>query len=133
LSQEHAPVPGETVRDTLLRRTGRAAAEAELGAAASLLATEQPGAEDRYASALARYESLAAGDFEARLTTTLDQVGLQAASADLPTSALSGGQQARAALAAVLLARFDITLLDEPTNDLDFDGLTRLEDMVAHR
>ena len=133
LSQEHTPVPGETVRDTLLRRTGLAHAEAELGAAASLLGTERPDAADRYASALARYESLAAGDFEARLTTTLDQVGLPPASADLPTAALSGGQRARAALAAVLLARFDITLLDEPTNDLDFDGLARLEDMVAHR
>ena len=133
LSQEHTPVPGETVRDTLLRRTGLADAEAELGAAASLLGTERPDAADRYASALARYESLAAGDFEARLTTTLDQVGLPPASADLPTAALSGGQRARAALAAVLLARFDITLLDEPTNDLDFDGLARLEDMVAHR
>ena len=37
------------------------------------------------------------------------------------------------ALAAILLARFDITLLDEPTNDLDFDGLSRLEEMVARR
>ena len=37
------------------------------------------------------------------------------------------------ALAAILLARFDLTLLDEPTNDLDFDGLSRLEDIVARR
>jgi ATPase subunit of ABC transporter with duplicated ATPase domains len=133
LTQEHAPVHGETVRDMLLRRTGLAEAETELGAAASLLGSEQVGAEDRYASALARYESLAAGDFEARLVTTLDQVGLSASSADWSTSALSGGQRARAALAAILLARFDITLLDEPTNDLDFDGLERLEEMVAHR
>ena len=36
---------------------------------------------------------------------------------------LSGGQAARAELAALLLSRFDIVLLDEPTNDLDFDGL----------
>ncbi len=35
------------------------------------------------------------------------------------------------ALAAILLSRFDLTLLDEPTNDLDFDGLARLEDIVA--
>jgi ATPase subunit of ABC transporter with duplicated ATPase domains len=133
LSQEHALVPGETVRELLLRRTGLTEAEAELGAAASRLGSDRAGAEDRYASALARYESLAAGDFEARLTTTLDQVGLSVESADLLTSALSGGQRARVALAAILLARFDITLLDEPTNDLDFDGLARLEDMVAHR
>ena len=30
-------------------------------------------------------------------------------------------------LAAILLSRFDVFLLDEPTNDLDFDGLARLE------
>ena len=37
--------------------------------------------------------------------------------------ALSGGQAARARLAALLLARFDLFCLDEPTNDLDFAGL----------
>src|SRR5262249_3021029 len=42
-------------------------------------------------------------------------------------AALSGGQAARAGLAAILLARFDVFLLDEPTNDLDFAGLERLE------
>jgi ATPase subunit of ABC transporter with duplicated ATPase domains len=133
LNQEHTPHRGETVRDMLLRRTGLAEAEAELAAAASLLGSEQKGSDDRYATALTRYESLAAGDFEARLITTLEQVGLHASSAELSTSALSGGQRARAALAAVLLARFDITLLDEPTNDLDFDGLGRLEETVARR
>jgi ATPase subunit of ABC transporter with duplicated ATPase domains len=48
-------------------------------------------------------------------------------------SQLSGGQAARAALAALLLSRFDIVLLDEPTNDLDFDGLERLEDFLDRR
>ena len=38
-------------------------------------------------------------------------------------TSLSGGQAARAALAALLLSRFDVVLLDEPTNDLDLDGL----------
>ncbi|WP_022905576.1 ATP-binding cassette domain-containing protein, partial [Curtobacterium sp. B18] len=33
-------------------------------------------------------------------------------------------------LAALLLSRFDIVLLDEPTNDLDLDGLDRLEGFV---
>ena len=37
------------------------------------------------------------------------------------------------ALAAIELSRFDITLLDEPTNDLDFEGLRRLEDWVRAR
>jgi ATPase subunit of ABC transporter with duplicated ATPase domains len=47
-----------------------------------------------------------------------------------PLGALSGGEAARARLAATLLARFDVFLLDEPTNDLDFAGLERLERFV---
>ena len=45
-------------------------------------------------------------------------------------TSLSGGQAARVALAALLLSRFDLVLLDEPTNDLDLDGLERLEGFV---
>ncbi len=133
LSQEHASVGDETVREALLRRTGVAAAEAELAGAAAALGAGGTRAEDRYAAALARYESLAAGDVEARLATTLDEVGLPRSLAGRPAAQLSGGQAARLALAAILLARFDVTLLDEPTNNLDFDGLARLEDMVGRR
>ena len=49
---------------------------------------------------------------------------------DPPTRALSGGQAARVSLAAILLSRFDVFLLDEPTNDLDFAGLERLEQFL---
>ena len=35
-----------------------------------------------------------------------------------------------AGLAALLLSRFDVVLLDEPTNDLDLAGLERLEAFV---
>ncbi len=130
LSQEHTAAGEETVRDALLRRTGVAVAEDALAAAAAGLASGGPGADDRYATALSRYESISAGDFEARLVTTLERVGLPPDAGDQPVDTLSGGQEARIALAAVLLSRFDITLLDEPTNDLDFDGLARLEEMV---
>ncbi len=133
LSQEHTASGDETVRDALLRRTGVAAAEEALATAAAGLAAVETGADDRYVSALARYESASAGDFEARLVTTLEQVGLPADVGGQRVATLSGGQEARVALAAVLLSRFDITLLDEPTNDLDFDGLDRLEDMVDRR
>ena len=133
LSQEHVTEGDETVRAALQRRTGVAAAEGTLAEAATALGAGGPRAADRYADALARYEAISAGDFEGRLVTTVEQVALPAALLDQPLATLSGGQQARAALAAILLARFDVTLLDEPTNDLDFDGLSLLEDLVARR
>jgi ATPase subunit of ABC transporter with duplicated ATPase domains len=34
-------------------------------------------------------------------------------------------------LASLLLSRYDVFLLDEPTNDLDLDGLARLEEFVT--
>jgi ATPase subunit of ABC transporter with duplicated ATPase domains len=56
-------------------------------------------------------------------------VGLSVA-IDHPMTALSGGQAARAGMASLLLSRYDVILLDEPTNDLDLDGLRRLEEFV---
>jgi ATPase subunit of ABC transporter with duplicated ATPase domains len=46
--------------------------------------------------------------------------------------ALSGGQAARAGLASLLLSRYDAFLLDEPTNDLDIEGLDHLEEFVQN-
>ena len=130
LDQEHERRDDETVRVNLQRRTGVAAAELELVAAADALAAGGPGADDRYSVALERWTTIGAADVDARLEEVLADLGLEARIADLPTSALSGGQRAKVALAAVLLSRFDVTLLDEPTNDLDFEGLARLESFV---
>jgi ATPase subunit of ABC transporter with duplicated ATPase domains len=46
------------------------------------------------------------------------------------SAARSGGEAARAELAAILSADADVILLDEPTNDLDFAGLELLERFV---
>ena len=50
---------------------------------------------------------------------------------DQQMTSLSGGQAARVGLAALLLSRYDAYLLDEPTNDLDIDGLDLLEQFVV--
>ncbi len=47
-----------------------------------------------------------------------------------PGAALSGGQARRAALAALFRVDHDVYCLDEPTNDLDFEGLEWLERVV---
>jgi ATPase subunit of ABC transporter with duplicated ATPase domains len=67
---------------------------------------------------------------ESRMAATAADLSLSAR-LDEPLQRLSGGQAARVRLAALLLTRFDVYCLDEPTNDLDFDGLDRLERFVA--
>ena len=91
------------------------------------------GADDRYDTALDRWLALGAADLDARVGEVWADLGLAARLLDQPTATLSGGEAARAGLAALLLARFDVFLLDEPTNDLDLDGLARLERWIARR
>ncbi|MFN2608208.1 MAG: ABC-F family ATP-binding cassette domain-containing protein [Acidimicrobiales bacterium] len=131
LPQEVDAVVGETLAAYLARRTGVAAADAELEAASALLGSGEPGADDRYATALDRWLALGGPDLEARAGAVCASLGLPADRMDVAVADLSGGQAARAALAAILLSRFDVLLLDEPTNDVDFAGLDRLERFVA--
>ena len=130
LPQEPRPRPGESVRAMLARRTGVTAASAALDRATAALSSDDSGAAERYAVALDRWLALGGADLEARAGAVADDLGLDAALLDRETARLSGGQAARAQLAALLLARFDVFLLDEPTNDLDLDGLDRLERFV---
>ena len=136
LRQEPGHRPGETLRARLARLTGVAAAEQELEAAAAALADagdaragSTRAVSDRYDIALARFLALGGGDLDARAATTCGRVGL-GVDLDRPFDNLSGGEAARASLAAVLLAQADLLLLDEPTNDLDEDGLAQLEAFV---
>ena len=122
LPQEPERRDSETVRAYLARRTGVAQAEHDFDEQARALAASAPGADEAYANALDRYLALGAPDFDARVGAVCDDLGLPARVLELEMPALSGGQAARAGLAAILLARFDVFLLDEPTNDLDFAG-----------
>jgi ATPase subunit of ABC transporter with duplicated ATPase domains len=128
LPQEPTARPGETVRGYLARRTGVGPAEAEMDGLAARLGAEPELAAD-YSDALERFLALGGGDFDARVGAVLDDVGL-GRRAERTVASLSGGEAARAALAAILLARFDVFLLDEPTNNLDFAGLARLESFL---
>jgi ATPase subunit of ABC transporter with duplicated ATPase domains len=131
LPQEPDRREGETLRDYLGRRTGVTEAEQAMEAAATALAEGQPDAGDGYAAALERWMNLGGPDLEARAGTVCADLGLPNALLDAPMVGLSGGQAARASLAGILLSRYDVFLLDEPTNDLDFDGLARLEQFVT--
>jgi ATPase subunit of ABC transporter with duplicated ATPase domains len=130
LPQEPDRRPGETVRQFLARRTGVAAAQDAMQAAADALAAGTPGAEDDYSRGLERWLALGGADLDERADAVAAGLGLKVR-LDHEMTGLSGGQAARAGLASLLLSRYDVFLLDEPTNDLDLDGLARLEEFVA--
>jgi ATPase subunit of ABC transporter with duplicated ATPase domains len=129
LPQEHERVPGETVGHYVARRTGATEATEAMERAAAALGSGEPGVDDAYAVAFDRWMASGAADLEDRVVPVLADLGLDVGP-DAEMTSLSGGQAARVALAALLLSRFDIVLLDEPTNDLDLDGLERLEAFV---
>jgi ATPase subunit of ABC transporter with duplicated ATPase domains len=137
LPQEPESLPGETLRAELARRTGVASAERELQDASTALAAGSRARVDstqalsgRYERALARFLALGGGDLDARAGVVCAELGL-GVELDRPIAGISGGEAARASLAAVLLAQADLLLLDEPTNDLDTAGLARLTRFVA--
>ncbi|MFE6740835.1 ABC-F family ATP-binding cassette domain-containing protein [Streptomyces tubercidicus] len=130
LPQEPDRRPGETVRAFLARRTGVTDAQLALDTATQALVEERPGADDTYATALERWLALGAADLDERAEEIAGRLGLTIG-LDQPMTTLSGGQAARASLASLLLSRYDVFLLDEPTNDLDLDGLGQLEAFVT--
>ncbi|WP_311243077.1 ABC-F family ATP-binding cassette domain-containing protein [Microbacterium sp. WCS2018Hpa-23] len=138
LPQEHERVEGETVAEYIARRTGCAEATQEMDAAAAALgdpslAPAGTDPADTYSQALDRWLASGAADLDERIPAVLADLGLPSGgrvAEDALMTGLSGGQAARVGLAALLLSRFDIVFLDEPTNDLDLDGLDRLESFV---
>ncbi|MFF3640936.1 ABC-F family ATP-binding cassette domain-containing protein [Streptomyces sp. NPDC002564] len=129
LPQEPDRRPGETIRAFLSGRTGVTEAQRVMDEATQALVDGAPGADDAYATSLERWLALGGADLDDRAEETADSLGL-AVSLDQPMTSLSGGQAARAGLASLLLSRYDVFLLDEPTNDLDLAGLERLESFV---
>ncbi|WP_024440938.1 ABC-F family ATP-binding cassette domain-containing protein [Mycobacterium sp. UM_WGJ] len=138
LPQEHERVAGETVGAYIARRTGCAQATQAMDAAAAALAdpdlaSAHADPAEAYSTALDHWLVTGAADLDDRVPAVLADLGLDSEAVQPESTlmtGLSGGQAARVGLAALMLSRFDIVLLDEPTNDLDLDGLARLEQFV---
>jgi ATP-binding cassette subfamily F protein 3 len=66
---------------------------------------------------------------DGRINKVLQMVNLTAP-LDREVCSFSGGQQARLLLAAALINNPDILILDEPTNNLDFEGINDLTQFI---
>ena len=85
---------------------------------------------ERHGRLLQRFTELGGQGFEGEARGYLTSLGLDGDDADRPTSDLSGGQRKLVALAACLVRRPDLLLLDEPESHLDAARRERLEALV---
>lgn len=69
-------------------------------------------------------------DIEARAQAALAEAGLAPETLDRRIGELSGGEAMLTAIAGIRLRAADVTLLDEPTNNLDRDARRRLHELV---
>ncbi|MFI8419082.1 ABC-F family ATP-binding cassette domain-containing protein [Streptomyces sp. NPDC085479] len=127
--------PDDTVRHALdLALAELRALEAELRAAEAGLGAAGPDELAAYGELLDRFEERGGYRADAEVAAALDALGLGHVTADRPLATLSGGEQARLALACVLSSGAELLLLDEPTNHLDRDAVDWLRArLAAHR
>lgn len=94
---------------------------------------DRPSVFVEYADLLAAYELRGGYEADARVERTLHGLGLVELPRGRTAGGLSGGEQVRLRLAALLVAAPEVLLLDEPTNHLDDNALTWLEDHLRGR
>ena len=79
---------------------------------------------------LERYDRLGGPGLEARIRSILHALGFREPDFDRPIVELSGGQRKLVGLAARVVSRPDVLLLDEPDNHLDLAGKQCLEQFL---
>ena len=88
---------------------------------------------NRYADLQHRFDILGGYTLDQRVDEALSGLGFARDEWLRPPTALSGGQQTRAALARLVVANPDLLMLDEPTNHLDIGAIEWLEEHLRRR
>lgn len=69
--------------------------------------------------------------YKAKSRSALIGLGFKESELDYPVRNLSGGQRSKVSLCKLLLSNANLILLDEPTNNLDIDAISWLEDFLG--
>ena len=85
---------------------------------------------EEYGNVLDLYLKLDGYNFENNINMLLNGLGLNK-DLNKKVKELSGGEKIKVLLTILLLSNPDIMLLDEPTNNLDIDGITYLENYLV--
>ena len=120
-----------------IRRAVRAGATDVERMEAELASMEGAGAQavssPAYAELQQRFEARDGYHLDVRVDEALSGLGFGREEWQKPPSALSGGEQTRAALARIVVSDPDLILLDEPTNHLDVGAIEWLEQALVRR
>ncbi len=130
--QDFSLDPALPVVEYVKRQVGIAEPEAVMQAAEKAYANDgEPEDIQAYLDSMELYRQRGGYEFDGQFAKLLKQLKLPARLAEQKLGELSGGQQIKIGLVSVLLSRYDVYLLDEPTNNLDLKGIELLETFVA--
>jgi ATP-binding cassette subfamily F protein uup len=122
LAGELVPVTGEVQRGQTVRLAHLSQSAAELPEQRTVLEAVE---EVKRRATLAGGEQLTAGRLAERF-------GFRGEKQVTSVRDLSGGERRRLTLMRLLMSEPNVLLLDEPSNDLDIEALTALEDLLDH-
>ena len=131
---------GDTLHGTVLEAASEAcselfAMESELERLGVSMASAAPeeldGIGEKYNRLRTEFERRGGYGVNSRILGVLRGIGLGDEFFRRDTSALSGGEKARLAIARLLLSDYDVLLLDEPTNHLDLRASQWLTDYLC--
>ncbi|MFF9510005.1 ribosomal protection-like ABC-F family protein [Streptomyces sp. NPDC014724] len=134
LAQDERLAPQATVQQVIDRAlSDLRAVEQRMRRLEAAMADGDESGMAEYGELMTVFELRGGYDADARVERALHGLGLGLVGRERTVGSLSGGEQVRLRLAAVLAAAPEVLLLDEPTNHLDEAALSWLENQLRTR